>query len=412
MATSQGINVIGYVSGNLGLGVAARSTVERLTAWGHPVSVADIDPGGGRAGRDTAHAGLECAGVCPHPMNLFHMNPMEIVYFSDQWRRHIDLSVLNVCVPFWELPHVPMAWLPVLRTMDAILAPTAFIRRAIEDDAPGLPVLSYPQTVSIPSGVQPNRERWGIREQATAFLVTFDPGSDTTRKNPWDGIAAFQDAFAGVQDVALIIKINGTVGTQRAPELMRLDEVVGADPRLRLVEDRLTYPEVLSLYASADSIVSLHRSEGLGLHLMEAMALGKPVIATGWSGNVDFMTPNDSCLVGFDLVPVRSDHPAYTPEAARPEQVWAQPHVDEAAVWMRRLHDDPLLRERLGGNASAAMTVWRAAADAVDPFSAIPGLVGSLTKHGKELAHLTARYRLEHFPGRMKRRLIDAVRGR
>lgn len=414
MAAALGVNVIGYVSGNLGLGVAARSTVERLEAWGHPVSIVDVDPGGQRAGRENQHTRLTCAGVCPHPLNLFHMNPMEVVSFSDQWRRHVDLFATNACVTFWELPHVPLSWLPVLRTMDAVLAPTRFIRDAITADVPGLPVLSYPQTVSVPAGVSPDRERWGIEAGTTAFLVTFDPGSDTTRKNPWDGIAAFQRAFAGVDDVRLIIKINGSVTAQRPAELLRLDGVVAADPRLRLVEDRLTYADVLSLYASTDALVSLHRSEGLGLHLMETMALGKPVIATAWSGNVDFMTADDSCPVGYDLVPVDSEHPAYTPEMTRPEQVWAQPHVDEAAVWMRRLHDEPETRRTIGLSAADAIVRWTSAANATDPFALVADAVASATPEtagGAALAQLTREYRVRHFPGRMKRMLIEAVRG-
>jgi len=117
---------------------------------------------------------------------------------------------------------------------------------------------------------------------------------------------------------------------------------------------------VLALSASCDVYVSLHRSEGLGLNLLEAMSLGKPVITTAWSGTMDFTGEEDSCLVGYDLVPVVASHPAYRPDAIGPGQMWAEPRLDEAAHWMRRLADDAELRARIGGRALAAMEARRA----------------------------------------------------
>lgn len=131
-----------------------------------------------------------------------------------------------------------------------------------------------------------------------------------------------------------------------------------AMPNTIVIDRQLTYAETLSLNASCDVYVSLHRSEGLGLNLLQAMTLGRPVIATGWSGNMDFMTPEDSCLVGYALVPVRATHYAYRPEAIGPGQVWAEPSIAEAA-WMRRLADDESLRRRIGAAAQAAMDTRR-----------------------------------------------------
>lgn len=376
----RGVNVVGHVSGNLGLGVAARSTIARLLAWGHPVAVVDVDLGSTRSRHDLSYAALECGGPCAHPLTLFHMNPPEVVQFSGQWRPHVPLRYTNVCVPFWELPRLPAGWLPVLGAMDLVMAPSRFVRDAIGKDLPGLPVLMYPQAVALPEGVRAQRSRWGFAEGAVTFLVTFDPLSDIFRKNPSGAVEAFQRAFRSGENVALVIKLNASeqqVHPRTEQEILRLGAMASSDRRIRIVAQNLAYADVLALYASADVLVSLHRAEGFGLHLMEAMTLGKPVIATRWSGNMDFMTAENSCLVGFELGPVRAVHPAYAAELGRPEQVWAEPDIDEAAAWMRRLAGDASLRSAVGARAAQAMRAWSASANATSPFLAVESAVAA-----------------------------------
>ena len=131
---------------------------------------------------------------------------------------------------------------------------------------------------------------------------------------------------------------------------------------MTLEESLLTFPDVLSLYASADVYVSLHRSEGLGLGLLEAMMLGTPVLATGYSGNMDFMTAENSALVGYDLVGVGGTTVgSYSAAAVGEEQLWAEPHLAEAVQWMQRLASDTDLRRRLAdaGRAAAEATATR-----------------------------------------------------
>ncbi|MRR11185.1 glycosyltransferase, partial [bacterium] len=116
---------------------------------------------------------------------------------------------------------------------------------------------------------------------------------------------------------------------------------------MTVVEEALDYRSVLTLYASADVLVSLHRSEGLGLNMMEAMTLGTPVIATGWSGNMDFTTDENACLVGYDFVGLGADELNYALAEVGGDARWADPRVEEAAACMRQLADDRELRERL-----------------------------------------------------------------
>lgn len=413
----RGVNVIGHVSGNLGLGVAVRSTIARLLAWGHPVAVVDIDLGSARSRHDLSYASLKCDRSCSHPLTLFHMNPPEVIQFSEQWRPQAPLGFTNVCVPFWELPHLPSDWLAVLGAMDLVMAPSRFIRAAIGKNLPDMPVLMYPQAVSLPEDVRAHRSRWGFSEGAVTFLITFDPLSDIFRKNPSGAVEAFQRAFRSDESVALVIKLNASeqkVHPRTEQEIHRLRAAAGSDRRIRVVAENLTYADVLSLYASADVMVSLHRAEGFGLHLMEAMTLGKPVIATRWSGNMDFMTAENSCLVGYRLGPVRAVHPAYAAELARPEQVWAEPDIDEAAAWMRRLAGDAALRSAVGARAAQAMREWTATANVTSPFLAIENLVaaaGSVARLRRHAAlnRLVWNRRVHGFLHRWKRNAGSAL---
>jgi hypothetical protein len=126
-----------------------------------------------------------------------------------------------------------------------------------------------------------------------------------------------------------------------------------------VLAETLSYADVLKLYASCDVYVSLHRAEGLGLGLMEAMALGKPVIATAWSGNMTFMNYTNSCPVNYHLIPVDASTPVYRKGRLGMETIWADPDIDEAAAWMHRLADDPDLRAEIGRKAADDMRQWQ-----------------------------------------------------
>jgi glycosyltransferase involved in cell wall biosynthesis len=185
--------------------------------------------------------------------------------------------------------------------------------------------------------------------------MSFDMASDINRKNPMGAVEAFQHAFPSDDQVSLMIKVHNTHLDDSYPEHVdRLGEIASADRRILVMDEALSYADVLSLYNSCDVYVSLHRAEGLGLCLLEAMSLGKPVIATAWSGNMEFMTGDNSCLVRCSFVPVcGSTQAAYRQENIPPESRWAEPDVEQAARWMRRLAQDPELRRSIGTRAAA-----------------------------------------------------------
>ena len=352
-------DVVGYHGGDFGLAIAAAQTVAALRGSGRAVRAI------GLVDRPPPSLRERLGRVVPPPARqgsnrtvaLFQANPLEIAQHSFQWQAEIAPGARNVCVPFWELPLVPRSWEAILRGMDAILAPTRFIQEACAKVVGPDRVIHYPQAVTVPAGLGPTREAWGISPSATVFLVSFDVGSGIDRKNPWAALEAFRLAFPGSEDVELVIKTRPWNQVRTfVDQLDRLREEIAGDRRIRIVERSLPYGDVMRLYASCDAMVSLHRSEGLGLHLMEAMSLGRTVLATGWSGNMDFMTEANSVSVPCTLVSVDPLHPHYQIERSRPGQVWAEPDVAAAARAMRRLFEEPAWRNGLGRQAARDMT--------------------------------------------------------
>jgi len=172
-------------------------------------------------------------------------------------------------------------------------------------------------------------------------LVSFNLASSFARKNPFAAVAAFRGAFGDRRDRILVLKVGHP---EHAPaDFARLAQLARA-PNIRLETHTLPPEDRHALTACADIVLSLHRGEGFGLVLAEAMLLGKPVVATGWSGNTDYMDGTNAALVGYRLVAARDDRLVY-------RGLWAEPDVAQAAVFLRTLADDPDLRRDLGERA-------------------------------------------------------------
>lgn len=359
-----GFNVIGHITGNLGLAVAARNTLQMLTQREEPVVVADIDPGLGRGGHDSTFDGLLSGPTTtPYGVNLFQLNPPEVLRLARWTPDWLDLTgCMNAIVPFWELPLLPVqgGWREVVAAVDVVMAPTRFVLDAVRHSVPEANAIHYPQTVYLPEGIRADRDSFGLPRETALFFTALDVTSDVTRKNPAGVLEAFTRAFQGDPRATLVVKLNNSGRSPFAsPENDRVRELLASAPQVVVFDEVMTYERVLSLTASCDALVSLHRSEGLGLNVLEAMALSKPCVVTAWSGTMDFTTEENSCLVGYDLVPVKADHPAYQPEIVGPGQVWAAPDLDAAAEWMSRLADDPALRDAIGAKAAASLDASR-----------------------------------------------------
>jgi glycosyltransferase involved in cell wall biosynthesis len=247
----------------------------------------------------------------------------------------------------WEFPRIPEAWQPSFRYLHEVWVPSELARTAVAS-ATDLPVHIVPHPLPPPV-VTPNmRARLGLPNDALIVLTVFHMGSAFTRKNPLAAIAAFRSAFGDASDRLLVIKVIDHGASPIARDA--LARAVAGAPNIRLLNIMLPPADMAGLIAAVDIVLSLHRSEGFGLVPAEAMQLGKPVVATGWSGNMDFMNQRNSAPVSYDMVPVQDP---YDGAFIADGQLWADAHVDDAANWLLRLAAEPDLRQRLGETARA-----------------------------------------------------------
>ena len=330
---TQGVNVLGYLSGQFGLGVSARSYTLALMCVGYPVSLQNTNLA---VPHDNADRSLEphlkqSAGA--YTTTLVFVNPD---HFSEA------MSASGVVVRperivacwFWELPRVPDAWREAVAEVDEIIVATEFVAKAFRAicDKP-VTRIPFPLMEAAPSMLV--RKDFGLPDGKFLFLCTFDCNSSLARKNPHAVIEAFKSAFPlARKDVFLLLKSSN--GYRNPEALRQLKRLIGEDRRILLRDDIIDIRHLQALQRACDAYVSLHRAEGLGLGMAECMRIGKPVIATGWSGNLDFMNEDNSLLVNFKLVAVKSG------EYPNGEgQEWAEPNIMHAATLMRLVVDQP-----------------------------------------------------------------------
>jgi len=354
-----GFNVIGYASGNLGLGVAARSLIDLIIERGFAVSVYDLDPGVGRGGHERRFQRfiVEAIEDLPFAVNLFVLPPPTLAQLVPKHDKSLFRGdCINVAVSFWELPVLPTKCIPTLDSMDVVVALSESIRCAFQFTLSGPLIIGGLLPLQLPQGIKHDRERFGLPDDAVIFVTSFETNSDPQRKNPLAVVDAFLNGVGDDSRAHLVIKVNNP--KTQAGEHSVLRELLtrcAGHPRIRILTETLSYVDVLSLYASCDVYVSMHRAEGLGLGPMEAMALGKPVIATAWSGNMTYMNHTNACLVSYRLVPVVGSIAEYSKSRLGDGAYWAEPSVSAAAAWMHRLMKDPVLRVQLGTQAREDM---------------------------------------------------------
>ena len=356
-----GFNVIGPVSSNIGLGVIARNVVRVLAKRGYPVALLDIDPGWGRGGRDLTYQRLlvDAETDLPDGINLHVSSITELPEFVINHPKLFGPKTFNVGFFMWELPVLPPVWKCALEFFDVLIAGSDFLRGTFENALSLIPIISATQPFEVPKGVRSDRLRFEIPNDVVAFICIVDPMSDPERKNPFGAIDAFLKAFRSNDQVRLVVKLNNASPNGKDHRLIpKVRAHCQVDPRIRVIDEVLNYRDVLSLYASCDVFIALHRSEGIGLGPLEAMALGKPVIATGWSGNMTYMDHCNSCVVRYRLIPAAGSIRFYTRQFLGEEAVWADPDIEHAAAWMKRLAGDAQLRAAIGRRAAESIAAF------------------------------------------------------
>jgi glycosyltransferase involved in cell wall biosynthesis len=334
-----GINVVGYFQSELGIGESARLCAAAAEAARIPLALVDFRVGCSSRSGDARFAD-RLSGENPHPVNLIHVNADQLPVAFSQLGQAFFEHHYNIGFWHWELPQFPDEWLGSFAPLQEVWVPSRFVMDAVGEKSP-LPVVRMPHAVAFDVPADANRERFGLAPRDFLFLTMYDMHSVQERKNPEAVVESFRRAFPDGRGAGLVVKLMNS--TSEPGDFERLRERLRGVPGVQLIAETLSRRDVYGLESVCDCFVSLHRSEGFGLGLAESMYLGKPAIGTDWSGNTDFMDETNSCPVRCSLVRLERDFGPY-----RAGQVWADPDLDHAAWWMRRLVEDVALRRRLG----------------------------------------------------------------
>jgi glycosyltransferase involved in cell wall biosynthesis len=329
------VRVVGYLEDGLGLGEAARSYVRSLTAAGVDVESVSVpapidrstDSGRPRSRRKVSwDAGS--VGTRDPAVEIVCMNPPELLRAAQAGTARPDGSY-RIGVWAWELDTMPADWAAAFPLVDELWVYSDYVAEALRPNAP-VPVNVAPLAVDLPPSLPVAPESG----EPFTFLFVFDLFSSVERKNPLGLIAAYRSAFEPGDGARLLLKTSG--GADRPDQLERIRLAAGGRDDVEIVDEFVSEAERDALIAGCDCYVSLHRAEGFGLTLAEAMAAARPVVATAFSGNLDFMTDDTAYLVGWRLATVQAGSELY-PEGAR----WAEPDVEQAAGLLRAVYDDP-----------------------------------------------------------------------
>jgi GT2 family glycosyltransferase/glycosyltransferase involved in cell wall biosynthesis len=336
-----GLNVIGHFSYPSGLRVSVEALVEGLQRVGVPSALRDL-----RTDQKDDPTHVNFRGFEAYETTLIHVQPDP--YFDQAFARS-DLCervprTHRIAYWYWEFDSIPESWAAHAQNVDEVWAATEFVARGLRKRL-SLPVHTLFPGVKL--GPYENRPRsyFGLQEAPYTFLFTFHMMSVMERKNPLGLIRAFERAFGGSDAVHLVLKTS--FGDRHPAQFQELQAAALA-PNVTIINEVYSQEDVLSLMSACDAYVSLHRSEGLGLTMAEAMLMGKPVIATNFSGNVDFMDESNSLPVNYKLVQLGKAIPPYDAHLE-----WAEPSEEHAAQLMRRVFDNQAWAIELGARAKS-----------------------------------------------------------
>ena len=337
----DGINLVGLVRAEMGLGQSCRLLANELEHSEVNYSLYDFQLGSQllKSGDHTWDAKI--SEDLPYNINLIHINPDEMMLMYNRMEADCWHDRYNIAFWLWELETIPDHWQKFFPMLDEIWTPSEFISRNLRK-VTDIPVRTMPYCVEAPVDAGMDRKYFGLPEDKFLFLTMYDSNSTIERKNPTGAIRAFRKAFKNNPDVGIVVKVNNA----KPRDMEHLNHMLKDCKNVYYITDTLTKVEVNSLIRQADVFVSLHRAEGFGLVMAEAMIVGTPVIATNWSSNTEFMNPEVACMVDCGFVTLEKDSPPYKKGA-----VWADPDVDQAARYMRKLYKNPEYYSKLQKDA-------------------------------------------------------------
>ena len=362
MSQAHGVNVVGFFRAEFGQGEAARRVVQAVQRAGLPFSTITYD----RVPHRQEHP-FETDSEARFPTNIVCLNAEHLLQFVQDGGGEVLRRRSSAGLWFWEGGRLPRELRPALDLVDEVWVTSDFVGQGVAAET-SKPVLTFPLPVLVPDPPALTRADLGLPDDAFVFLFVFDFFSTVERKNPLGLIEAFTQAFPRPGNALLYLKsINGD---RASADLKRVQEAARGRRDVVLSDGYITAERLTALTALSDCYVSLHRSEGFGLTIAEAMAFGKPAIATDYSGNLAFMDENSSYLVPYTLMAIEQavgPYPAGT--------IWADPDLDAAAALLRGVFDDQASASERG-EAGRALVAERQSVERAAEFvtSRMPGL--------------------------------------
>lgn len=340
-----GINVFGGFAALSGLGTVARATVQALITAGIPVELWNYDFRGGYL-----HiAEFDRLRKPSYRINLLLANADSLVALFAAFPDGFFDGAYNIGLWQWELPAFRADWFSAFGAVDEVWTNSRFQHDAFDVVAPvPVTVIHTPVLPQVAPG-RLQRRAFGIPDEAFAFLCSFDVGSTIVRKNPMAAIDGFLQAFGDAPDVVLVVKFHSV---RHEPWFVAaLSERVKAHSNVVLISYELSSGDMADLRAACDCLVSAHRSEGFGLNVAEFMSLGKPVVATGYSGNCDFLTAETGFPVAYRLTELATQTGPY-----QAGNIWAEPDLSDLVTQLRLVRDQPAEVARRGAAAIRRMS--------------------------------------------------------
>lgn len=329
-----GVNLVGYVFGQLGIGEDVRMAARAMLAVDVPFTMIDFPPGDDIPQNDRSMEKYASEDG-EFAFNIFCMTALENGrFFAERGKGQLE-GRYNIGYWPWELSKWPKEWKQVIDIVDEIWVSTKHTYDSVAPVA-NVPVYVMPMAVELGEISKKNRRDFGLPKSAKLFCFSFDLNSSIHRKNPQACVDAFLKAFPveDKADVGLVIKVHPPKEKHKIWE--KLKNLALSDSRIHIIEKTLSRSDLLALYASCDCFLSLHRAEGFGRGIAEALQLGLHVITTGYSGNIDFCHAPYVDLVKYKLVKVKNGQYPFSDG-----QEWADADVNHAAKLMQEFVNTP-----------------------------------------------------------------------
>lgn len=333
----KGINIAGHLSAELGIGQSARLILAAAQATNLPINTLNTS----RTLSRQLEKYSKTTVTSLYPVTISIINADHFHVWADDVGIELVQKTICIGVWAWETEDFPSTMHKALNFVDEIWAVSDFVKNSISKHTKK-PIYVIPTPIIAPKASEKlDRRLLNLPIDRAFNLFIFDYLSVFNRKNPIGLVRAHVQAFPNEDGPILVIKsINSDFDNENCE---KLKYSIANRKDIILIEEYLTREQLTALMNECQAYISLHRSEGYGLTIAEAMALGKPVIATGYSGNLDFMTTENSLLVPYKLTKVGNGSYPYDPES-----MWAEPDLNVAADYLKKLADEPTFAAEIG----------------------------------------------------------------